>query len=206
MLYEEAELIKSIKESQEKLKMAQKLEKTTDLVDDIIKKVGVLQTEMRKKSSAMKLKEDIEKYNKEQQEKRHLEELKRSLTSLSLRESDSDHHHHHHHVCHHTHRSRSREVRIHDCCSRSRSRSVSCPSRSVSRERKLTSILKPTSSKTYPTESKSTIFTLTSRSRSRSRPRSDSSSLLPLRQSFKSVKPKVKSWNVNCKHHDENIY
>jgi hypothetical protein len=58
-------LLKELKEAQEKLRYAQKLEKTTDLVDDIIKKAEHLQSEMKKKSELLKLQKSIDEFNKE---------------------------------------------------------------------------------------------------------------------------------------------
>ena len=57
-------LLQSIKESQEKLKMTQKVEKTTDLVDDIINKVKVLQDDMKKQSTMIKVEKEIEEFKK----------------------------------------------------------------------------------------------------------------------------------------------
>ena len=177
-LSRETELLKSIRESQDKLKLTQKLEKTTDIVDDIITKVGALQTEMKKKSSEIKLKEEIIKRNKEYDEMQKLLELKRSLTSYDFGKTSNEHvfHHHHCHDNHKQHRSKSREIIVHDCSrSRPTSRSSSCE-----RHR----------------SSSSTGHRHRSRSKSKSR---------MLRQSIRLVEPKVKCWNYNCKH-DENIY
>ncbi len=182
-LSKETELLKSIRESQDRLKLTQKLEKTTDIVDDIITKVGALQTEMKKKSSELKLKEEIIKRNKEYDEMQKLIELKKSLTSYDLRKTNNDHvfHHHHCHDHHKQHRSKSREIIVHDC-SRSRPTSRS-RTRSPSFERHRSS---------------------SSASHRHHRSRSKSKSGM-LRQNIKLVEPKVKCWNYNCKH-DENIY
>ncbi len=61
----ETKLLKNIQESQDKLKEAQKLEKTTDLVDDMINKFKLLQDEMKKKSQALKLKSELEDLKKD---------------------------------------------------------------------------------------------------------------------------------------------
>ncbi len=175
-LSKETELLKSVVESQDKLKFRQKLEKTTDIVDDIITKVGALQTEMRKKSSELKLKEEIIKRNKEYDEMQKLLELKKSLTSYDFGKTTNDHVFHHHYHDFHKHRSKSREIIVHDC---NRSRPTS---KSSSRERHRSS--------------SSASHRHRSRSKSKSR---------MLRQSINLVEPKVKCWNYNCRH-DENIY
>lgn len=61
--------LNSIKETQEKLKMTQRIETTTELVDDLINKFGRLQTEMKDKAAILKTKSDLlsdrEKIDKE---------------------------------------------------------------------------------------------------------------------------------------------
>lgn len=61
----EKRLLKNIQDSQEKLKEAQKLNKTTELVDDMIVKFKLLQDEMKKKSEALRLKSELEELRKE---------------------------------------------------------------------------------------------------------------------------------------------
>ena len=61
----EKRLLKNIEESQEKLKEAQKLNKTTDLIDDMIGKFKLLQDEMKKKSEGIRLKAELIDLKKE---------------------------------------------------------------------------------------------------------------------------------------------
>jgi hypothetical protein len=86
-LIKENELLKSIQDAQEKLKLTQKLEKTTDLVDNIIDKVKLLQTEMKRKSAALEIKNNIEKLK---QERRNLDNHKFLHSSLSFNCNDND--------------------------------------------------------------------------------------------------------------------
>ena len=61
----EKRLLKNIEESQEKLREAQKLNKTTDLIDDMIGKFKLLQDEMKKKSEEIRLKSELIDLKKE---------------------------------------------------------------------------------------------------------------------------------------------
>ena len=189
---DEENLLKSIQESQEKLKLAQKLEKTTDIVDDIVLKVKILQSEMNKRSTALQIQNEIET-------------LRKSRENLHLTHSclDDPHHHMHHH--HHEldlHRSRSID-RLHRSCSRERSHS---------RHRSPVSILKATEvieTRARPIRKRSVSF-------HRSATRLDDASFLSdnyyrksnenLRADYTYVAPKVNSWNFNQCKHDHNVY
>lgn len=87
-LTQEAKLLKSIQESQEKLKASQKMEKTTDLIDDMINKFKLLQDEMKKKSEALKLKSEYEDLKKEVRQARSRSKEKKISFKLSEDEDD----------------------------------------------------------------------------------------------------------------------
>lgn len=53
-------ILNSIKETQDKLKMSQQIEMTNELVEDLIKKFGVIQTEMKGKVAILKAKSDLQ--------------------------------------------------------------------------------------------------------------------------------------------------
>lgn len=84
-LQNETNLLKEIQESQEKLKANQKLEKTTDLVDDMISKFKLLQDDMKKKSEALRLKSELSDLKQEIHRRSRSRSKSRSRLS-----SDSD--------------------------------------------------------------------------------------------------------------------
>jgi hypothetical protein len=144
----ENQLIKSIQESQEKLKMTEKLERTNMIVDDIINKVNELQSEIKRKASALQIQNEIDKLNKQRESR-----LRRLSDSIYFENESSGVYR----------RSRSKEK---DCRLR-----FACSSRSREKchrpEEELVSILKPTYSSRLPHRSSSSHSR-----RSRSRPRS----------------------------------
>lgn len=173
----EAELMKSIQESQEKLKYTQKLEKTTDLVDDIIEKVKVLQWEMKKKSASFKLMNDIENLKKEHEENERKNEL------MALLEKERELKKYCHLNRHHRHSiSKSYLDSDSDSYSDSEKRSKS-PFSKYHRPR--------------------TSVTFSRHGRESSRKRRSSSRRIKRSNSY--IGPKVDCWNFNC-NHDNNIY
>ncbi|CAF1064732.1 unnamed protein product [Brachionus calyciflorus] len=177
-LTKETELLKSIQESQEKLKFSQKLEKTNDLVDDIIDKVKVLQNEMKKKSASFKLMNDLEALKKEHEDA----ERKKELMSLLEKELDrkkychlNPHHNHHHH--HHHHRKETVDS------DSDLEFDVTYRPRSTSLKNSKVSFSLPTTSSQIRRKK----------------------SVERLNRSKLNVKPKVDCWNCNCSH-DTNIY
>lgn len=115
-LTEDVKLLQNIKDNNEKLRAKCKIEKTNDLVDDIISKVNVLQTELKKKTAEIKVKEDLlklkENYIRIQNENKHIltrKDRSRSKSPVCTRHRsssakraktpdnrDSSLHHHHH--------------------------------------------------------------------------------------------------------------
>jgi hypothetical protein len=200
----EDKLLKSIQESQERLKYAQKLEKTTDIVDDIVGKVRVLQSEMKKKSTALEIQNEIEK-------------MRKSRENLYGFLDDHEHinhaHHHHHHNHDHDltahHRSRSIEKKDfhnlhhhhHDCHDHHQHRSSSA--HRLSRISSPISILKSTEFVTHPIRKRSVSFHRSSSSDlcHTHRPKS-----IERIKSYKYVAPKVNSWNFSKNKLDQNIY
>jgi hypothetical protein len=104
-------LLKSIRDDNEKLRLHNKIEKTNDLVDDIIGKVSVLQADIKKKSAEMKIKEDMLKLKEEYYRIKREPSLKsilknrprskspvcrheRSSSASRRAKSPSNHHHH----------------------------------------------------------------------------------------------------------------
>ena len=197
-------LLKSIQESQEKLRLANKLEKTTDIVDDIVSKVKVLQAEMKKRSTALELQNEIEQMRKSR-------EALLNISSNSLAHVD-DHCHchlHNQHLHHDSHPHRSRSIEklnthvhhIHHHPQRSNSR------HRLSRNTSPVSILKSTEilTHTHPTRKRSVSFHRSSSS-------GLDESLSSLRRSserlndYRYIAPKVNSWNFVKPKHDQNIY
>lgn len=172
----ENELIKGIQESQEKLKMTEKLERTNIIIDDIINKVKELQCEMKRKSTALQIQNEIDKLNKEREN-----QLRRSSTSIYFENEP----------CAVYRRSRSKEKNRRlsfGCCSSSRERHHD-PDEAHHNQKHIVSILKPTYSSRLPHRSSSSH-----RQRSSSRPRSTY------------VKSKIDCWNPDYVKHDSNIY
>ena len=196
-LENEVKLLKSIQESQEKLKLHGRIEKTTDLVDDIIGKVKVLQTEMKNKSTALKIETEIQNLKKRRDSLRSASSLSINyLSDLDYLDSDDVYKPHHHHL--HSHPCRSRERLSSRSCSRERRRSCS-------RNKYPASILKTT---TTIRESVSPAHHhhhhhKRASSTCSSKKTSFHSSLIDKYGKVR-VQPKVDSWNMNCKH-DNNI-
>jgi hypothetical protein len=172
----ENELIKSIQESQEKLKMTEKLERTNLIVDDIMNKVKELQGEIKRKSTSLLIKNEIEKLDKERENR-----LRRSSTSIYFENEPCT-------VCHKS-RSKEKQCRLSfECRSSSREKHHS-PHVANHNHKHIVSILKPTYSSRLPHRSSSSH-----RRRSSSRSRSTY------------VESKVDCWNPSYAKHDSNIY
>lgn len=62
---EEVKLLQNLKDDNEKLRLRNKVEKTNDIVDNIISKVSVLQADLKKKSAEIKIKEEMMKLEHE---------------------------------------------------------------------------------------------------------------------------------------------
>ncbi len=79
------DILNSIKETQEKLKMTQRIQTTTELVDDLINKFGKLQAEMKEKTAIINAKSDLqaerEKIDKEFLMRRSLENIRSPFVS-----------------------------------------------------------------------------------------------------------------------------
>ena len=211
---EKAELIKSIRESQEKLKMMHKVEQTNELVDDILKKAGRLQQEIKSKSDALKVQQELAK-----EQTRVNDELRRSYSSLMLaaaaaNATDSDEHCYHSHQqhasrCHHHNRvivAASRSPVDERCCSRSVSRRRSCSSeRAVLHSR----VVRTDSGDGAALRCSRSILKRTSRSRSPSSALAAESgrscSRTHRRRSVSIVEPRVNCWHTPVKV-DRHIY
>ena len=210
----EDNLIKSIQESQEKLRLASKLEKTTDIVDDIVCKVKVLQSEMKKKSTNLEIQSEIERLRKSREGlydflennnndchmhlHRHNHDLSSSHRSRSIEKlhhhhdlhhnhllhDSSDHHHHPNHY-HHQHRSSS--------------------AHRLSRKSSPISILKSTEIVTHPIRKRSVSFHRSSSS-DLDHVHHRQKSIERIRTSYKHVAPKVNSWNFSKSKLDDKIY
>lgn len=192
----DSKILESLKESREKLKYAQNLEKTSNLVDGILNEVKTLQTEMRRKSTDLKLKE-IEVLRKEKEAaevlRKSTELLRRSTASLRF-ESDEDD------VLRRSRTYRSRE-NLHSTLNCHHYSSLDLDSDSDdsthmpychNRKSKIKSILKKT--KYRPMSELSTSSSSSYMTRSRS------SHFRP-----PNVSTKVECWNKNCRH-DNKIY
>lgn len=97
-LTNEIKLLQEIKDNNEKLRTQNKIEKTNDLVDDIIKKVEVIHNEIKKKQAEIRVKENLEvlkeKVRRERSKSPSLLELRNRSSSR-----ERNHNHHHHHYC-----------------------------------------------------------------------------------------------------------
>ena len=185
---ENEQLLKTIKESQEKLKMNKKIEKTTEIVDELIGQFKQLQDEMKRKSLAIQLKSELDDLKKQRDFNRRYSI--NHYDDASLVKSN---------------RSRSRERNEYASY---RTRSNSPVERSCSKHSR-PSILKETvhvpicSHKKYPTVS----FQLTKRDKSKSPGRRScerSSESYGVRD-WSYVEPRVKCWNCNCTK-DQKVY
>lgn len=176
-LKKETELLKSIQESQEKLKLAQKLENTTDLVDDIIDKVKVLQFEMKKKSASFKLMNEIEKLKKEHEEN----DRKNELMNLLQKEVEQRKYCH---LNHHNHHKTSKNF-------------LDSDSDSSSENEKRSKSTVPRFHKPRMSVRFSNQINESTKRRKKSSER--------VRRSNSYIGPKVDCWNCNCSH-DSNVY
>ncbi len=207
---EDEKLLASIEETQAKLKVAQKVEKTTDLVDELIGKFKHLQNDMKSKQAAIKLQKELDCLKKEQEFKRCFTEGftecyvdedfdKAFKPRCRSKEAHQVLNHHHHHVspC----RSRSRSLKA--CSSRESSRSRSC-----SRDRRPASILKH--HKSVRSKSPGVTFRLKEVTVSPCRNSTRMSTSSSSQETFGSrdyfyVAPKVQCWNAPIKK-DKNVY
>lgn len=206
-------MLNSLKESRDKLKYAHKIEMTSDLVDDIVSKVEYLKEDIRKKSTALEIQNEIDKLKMSQ-------ENLMSVNRFSRLRLDDDPLYCPRHGSNSSlsHRSRSVERLSYGGDHRQRSSSRNHhSSRRSSRTRSPISILKTTDileTRARPIRKRSVSF---HRSLSRSgyddsdesdyhrrRRRSVSRPSVP---DYRYVAPKVNSWNhQNRAKRDQNIY
>ncbi len=203
---EDEKLLASIQETQDKLKVAQKIENTTDLVDELIDKFKNLQNQMKSKQASIKLQKELECLKKEQEFKRC---FTTSLTEcyedqnfdkvFRPRSRSKEIHIHRHHVS--PHRSRSRSLK-------SYSSRESSHSRSLSRDKIPVSILKH--HKIVRTKSPGVTFRLKEVNVAPIRSSVSISTSSSSPETFGSrdyfyVAPKVQCWNKQPKK-DRNVY
>lgn len=202
-------LITSIKETQAKLKMSQKIENTTELVDDLINKFSKLQSEMKEKASYLQLRNQVNQ-DMNAIERQFLERKSRSRVVSPCRPVSRGS------ICISPCRSKSREVYISPCRPRSRELCISpcvsvSPRRRRSRSHSRSAMERPVSimkkSVSYGRKkSPAVTFRVTeSRVDPLARASLTSSGEVYSSRDFFNVAPKVDCWN-NKSRKDSNIY